>query len=127
MASEIFSPIAAFQYDQNSGVSCQMASALHHDGVVCLRNSFDRSWLDLIEQGIESALGGASTDVDIVKRDGDAGSFSFSSGAWQTVESFYRFIFDSHLADIAWSLLDTTELVLFYDFLLVKQLSLIHI
>ena len=98
-----------------------MITALHNDGVVCLCNSFDQSWLDLIEQGIESALGGASTDVDIVKRDGDAGSFSFSSGAWQTVAPFHRFIFDSHLADIAWSLLDTTELVLFYDFLLVKQ------
>ena len=121
VTSENFVPVAAFQYDRNCGVSSQMITALHNDGVVCLRNSFDRSWLDLIEQGIESALGGASTDVDIVKRDGDAGSFSFSSGAWQTVAPFHRFIFDSHLADIAWSLLDTTELVLFYDFLLVKQ------
>ena len=67
------------------------------------------------------AQDGASTDLDIFKREEDAGSFFMSSGAWMRVAPFHRFIFDSHIADIAWSMLGTTQLVLFYDFLLVKE------
>jgi len=95
--------------------------ALNQDGVVCLRQAFSSQWLDVIEQGIKQALAGASTDIDIVKRKQDAGSFSVSSGAWMQVEPFREFIFDSHIADIAQSLLRTQQLVLFYDFLLIKE------
>ena len=67
------------------------------------------------------ALGGSSTNLDITKKDGDTGSFSFSSHAWMRVEPFRKFIFETPIADIAWSILDTWQLVLFYDFLLIKQ------
>ncbi len=91
------------------------------DGVVCIRQAISSDWLEVIEQGIDLALGGLSTNVDIVKREGDQGSFSFSSGAWPKVEHFKRFIFESPMADIAWRLFDSKQLTLFYDFLLIKQ------
>ncbi len=89
--------------------------------MVCLRGAFARAWLELIEAGIESALAGASTDLDVVKGKRDGGSFSFSSRAWSEVEPFRRFIFESHAADLAWPFLESESLVLFYDFLLIKQ------
>ena len=91
------------------------------DGVVCIRQAISSDWLEVIEQGIDLALGGLSTNVDIVKREGDQGSFSFSSGAWPKVEPFKRFIFESPMADIAWNLFGSKQLGLFYDFLLIKQ------
>lgn len=111
----------AFRLDATGGVPAAARAALNQDGVVCIRQAFNRDWLDVIELGIEQALSGASTDVDIVKRKGDAGSFSFSSGAWQTVEPFRRFIFDSPMPDLAQSLFGSQRLGLFYDFLLLKQ------
>ena len=95
--------------------------AYKRDGVVCLRRAFEQDWLNVIEQGIQQAISGASTDVDIVNKPGDKGSFSISSQAWQQVEAFRHFIFDSHLADLAWPLLESKTLNLFYDFLLIKQ------
>ncbi len=37
------------------------------------------------------------------------------------VEPFRQFIFDSHAADLAWPFLESETVVLFYDFLLIKQ------
>ena len=52
--------------------------ALSDDGVVCLRGAFESSWLSIIEDGIVAALAGASVDLEVVKREGDKGQFSFS-------------------------------------------------
>ncbi len=95
--------------------------ALQRDGVVCLREAIGDDWLSTIESGIIDAIEGASADLDVVQRDGDEGRFSFSSGAWRTVEPFRSFIFDSPLPDLVWPLLDSDDLVLFYDFLLIKE------
>ena len=113
--------VKSFALNPDDSVPVDAVNMLNEEGVVCLRQAFPKSWLDTIEQGIRLALAGASTDVDIIKRKSDAGSFSVSSGAWMQVEPFRRFIFDSHITDIALSLLDTQQLVLFYDFLLIKQ------
>jgi len=121
MQREEFGEIASFRLDASHRVPPAAVSSLADDGVVCIRDAFDQSWLSIIDSGIESALRGASTNLDVVKNAGDSGSFTVSSGAWQSVETFRQFIFDSPMPDIAWSLLDTRELVLFYDFLLIKQ------
>ncbi len=96
-------------------------TAYKRDGVVCLRGAFERDWLEVIEQGIEQALSGSSTNLDVIKKKGDKGNFSVSSQAWQQVEPFRRFIFESHIAELAWSFLESKTLTLFYDFLLIKQ------
>ena len=96
-------------------------AAYNRDGVVCLRNAFGNPWLEIIEEGMNAALSGASSDLDIVKIEGDKGRFSFSSQAWQKVEQFRRFIFDSPLADLSLQILQSDSLTLFYDFLLIKE------
>ena len=116
-----FCELPSFQLLHDQTPPDSAIESFRQDGVVCLRYVFGPEWLELIEQGIERALGGASTDLDIAKKDGDAGTFSFSSHAWRQVEPFRQFIFESPIADIAWSMLDTRLLVLFYDFLLIKQ------
>ena len=88
---------------------------------MCLRNAIDAEWREIIEEGIEAALGGASADLDIVKISGDRGRFSFSSQAWRQVEAFRRFIFESPMPDICWPFLRSKTLTLFYDFLLIKE------
>lgn len=111
-------PVPSFDPGEDTD---RIRQTLQTDGVVLLSGAFDRTWLDVIETGIADALGGSSADVDVVKRDGDAGAFSFSSGAWRSVEPFRRFIFDSPLADLVWPLLHSSSLTLFYDFLLIKE------
>ena len=114
--SQIEADVAEF-----SAPDANAIAAYNHDGVVCLRGAVSRDWLDVIEQGIDDALNGASADLDIVKIDGDKGRFSFSSHAWREVEPFRRFIFDSPIADTCWPILQSKTLTLFYDFLLIKE------
>lgn len=95
--------------------------ALREDGVVCLRKAHDSGWLSLVEEGIEQALSGGSEDVDIVEKAKDTGRFSYSSQAWQQVDAFRRAIFDSRSPDLAFALLDSNSMNLFYDFLLIKE------
>ena len=108
-------------HPQNNQPGCDAITAYKQDGVVCLRGTFERNWLDIIERGIEQALSGGSTNLDVVKKKGDKGLFSVSSQAWQQVEPFRQFIFESHIADLAWPFLESKTLTLFYDFLLIKQ------
>lgn len=121
MSSGEIGKVASYQYDPSAGIIPDMRNTLQNDGVVCLRSAIDQSWLDQIETGIELALDGASTDLDTVKNKDDTGSFTYSSGAWQSVAPFREFIFNSPMPDIAWALLDSRDLTLFYDFLLIKQ------
>ena len=119
-AYEFSHMIQSFDAD-SKGAPDGVRLALEKDGVVCLRGAFDSSWLSVIEEGIVEALAGASADLEVVKREGDKGRFSFSSGAWRTVKPFQRFIFDSPLPDLVWPLLNSSTLTLFYDFLLIKE------
>ena len=96
-------------------------AALQKDGVICLKNAHGPKWLSLIETGIDEALNGASQNLDIVKKAGDGGQFSFSSQAWRQVDTFREAIFDSRAPDIAWQLLGCASINLFYDFLLIKE------
>jgi len=96
-------------------------AALQKDGVICLKNAHGPKWLSLIETGINEALNGASQNLDVVKKPGDGGQFSFSSQAWRQVDTFREAIFDSRAPDIAWQLLDCASINLFYDFLLIKE------
>lgn len=118
--SKMLDKISEFHQHENQPCNDAIA-AYKRDGVVCLRSAFESDWLDVIEQGIEQALSGSSTNLDVVKKKGDKGNFSVSSQAWQQVEPFRKFIFESHIADLAWPFLESKILTLFYDFLLIKQ------
>lgn len=113
--------IQKFESSENRIPDQSAVAAYKRDGVVCLTRAFDQTWLQLIEQGISQALSGASTNLDIVKHKQDEGNFSFSSAAWRQVKPFEKFIFQSHIADLAWPFLESKSVTLFYDFLLVKQ------
>ena len=111
----------AFTPDKTGILDPAAPAHLWRDGVVLIEQAIDAHWLTSIEEGIDQALGGQSTNVDIVKREGDQGDFSVSSGAWQTVPPFRKFIFESPIADYAFQLIGSQRLTLFYDFLLIKQ------
>ncbi|MFT5258988.1 MAG: ectoine hydroxylase-related dioxygenase (phytanoyl-CoA dioxygenase family) [Saprospiraceae bacterium] len=122
MAEKEFHEIQCFRLNQDDVLPVEAVTALNQDGVVCVRDAINQYWRSRIEVGIKQALNGASTNVDIVEpKNKGEGAFSFSSGAWRDVADFRDYIFDSPLADIAHTLLETNSLILFYDFLLIKE------
>lgn len=118
---DTFCEVAGFDAATGAFQGAEALAAYKRDGVVCLRRAFGRDWLEVIDAGIEQAVGGGALDDAVVRRPGDRGAFFAGSRMWPKVAPFRRFIFDSHAADLFWPLLESRRLTLFYDFLLIKD------
>jgi len=117
--------VASFRPEPGPKAGGDAIAAYKHDGVICLRGAFERDWLDVIEAGIklfyaEEPARESAKNV-VVEREGDDGSFRYATMMWKTLEPFRRVIFESHAPDLFGSLLETRQLNLYYDFLLIKQ------
>ena len=100
-------------------------SAYEKDGVICLRQVLDSEWLAVIESGIEQYFQTKKAADDAanveVKHQGDGGSFHYATLMWTNMAPFKKVIFESHLPDLFGSVLRTSRLNLYYDFLLIKE------
>jgi len=97
--------------------------AYQRDGVVSLRNAFDRDWVDLLAEGMEIAIH-EGTDLDTkfnIAAPGEPGFFFYDTFMWQRIDQFRRFIFDSQVADIAARVMRSHSLIFYFDFMLVKE------
>lgn len=124
-ALETMGAVQAFQALSKTQVGPDAIAAYKRDGVICLRGAFDEDWLAVMENGIdlfmEQEAARESAANVVVKGEGDDGSFRYATMMWKTLEPFRHVIFDSHAPDLFGSLLETTRLNLYYDFLLIKQ------
>ena len=91
------------------------------DGVVLLRQMFDREWIERMQKAVDGAIadpGPMKLDLD----QGLAGKFHGDSFVWTWHDDFRAFVFDSPAAKIAQQVLGAEERVtLFFDTLLVKE------
>ena len=97
--------------------------AYQSDGVVCLRNVFDQSWIDAVAEGMEIAIQ-AGTDSDKQYRiaaPGEPGFFFYDTFMHQNVEQFKRFAFQSPAGDVARQVMRSESLIFYFDFMLVKE------
>jgi ectoine hydroxylase-related dioxygenase (phytanoyl-CoA dioxygenase family) len=117
--------VLSFQPRADGTVGEDAIAAHRRDGVICLRGVFGRAWLDRVEEGIElfmerEAARESAKNV-VVRAEGDDGTFRYATMMWQSMEPFRQAIFDSRAPDLFGSLLETSRLNLYYDFLLIKQ------
>jgi ectoine hydroxylase-related dioxygenase (phytanoyl-CoA dioxygenase family) len=96
-----------------------------NDGVICLRNVFNERWLSSIETGIAQYCTDRESRNDAanvkVKHKSDKGSFHYATLMWKEADAFREIIFESHAPDLFGSILETEQLNLYYDFLLIKE------
>ena len=118
------STVASFHPESKINAGCEAISAYKQDGVVCLRNALDQTWLDIIEAGIDEYFQqekeSDASNVSINFK-GDQGKFYYATSMWKTMKSFRDIIFQSNAADLFGSILETEQLNLYYDFLLIKE------
>lgn len=95
--------------------------AFRDDGVVCLRNAYNLEWLSLVEEGIKWSITGGSEHIEFNKMREESGLFILASNAWPRVAAFRRAIFDSRAPDLAFALLDSDSMNLYFDFTLIKE------
>ena len=117
--------VESFKPNESNQVDREAISAYQRDGVICLRSALQKPWLDVIEQGIEQyfELNNSNEDAKnvAIKHQGDKGNFYYATLMWKEYETFRKVIFESPAARLFGSLLETDQLNLYYDFLLIKE------
>ena len=106
------------------GVPCAEAiDAYARDGVVCLRQAFSSQWVDIVSEGMETAIAkGVGRDtVFNIAAPGEPGFFFYDSFMWKHIDAFRRFVFESPAPELARRIMRSEGVLLYFDFMLVKE------
>lgn len=94
------------------------------DGIVCLREAFDFSWVqelrDLADEMLTAENRHPVQSQDLSK-DGDPGRFFNEMFIWPRHDGFKRVIFDSPIAAIAGTVMSAGKVNVLFDQLLIKE------
>ena len=91
------------------------------DGCCVVRRLFDADEVDLVRTGIERNLAEPGPLFGVASRDDDPGRFVEDFCNWQRIDEYRRIAFDSRAADAAGTLMDSSQVRLFHDHMLVKE------
>jgi ectoine hydroxylase-related dioxygenase (phytanoyl-CoA dioxygenase family) len=95
-------------------------AAYRDEGIVCLRQAFEPAWVEFLQDM-------AARDVENPSRMrvdatlAGTGRFFGDTFVWQHHNELRRFIFDSHAADFAASVMGTKKINLLFDQFLIKE------
>lgn len=95
--------------------------AYRQDGAVVIRGLFSTDEIERLTQGIEANLSAPSWRSKVASNSADPGWFMEDFCTWQVNPNYQRFIEESDLATVAAQLMQTREVRLFHDHLLVKE------
>ena len=95
--------------------------AFHRDGVVCLANMFDADWIELLSVGLETNCNLPTHRARVWDRDSEGRTMFWDSQAWQEIDEYQKFIFESPAAKIAGHLMSATQINFFFDAVFVRS------
>ena len=95
--------------------------AYHHDGVVLVKDMFDSDWIELLKRGLMINGKHPTHRARTWDRDAEGRTMFWDSQAWQEIDEYQQFIFNSPAATIAGKLLKATEINFFFDAVFVRS------
>jgi len=93
----------------------------HRDGVVLLEAMFEGDWIALLNQGLQQNCENPTRRARTWDRDSVGRTMFWDSQAWQNIEEYQKFIFNSHAAQLAGMLLKSDEINFFFDAVFVRS------
>jgi ectoine hydroxylase-related dioxygenase (phytanoyl-CoA dioxygenase family) len=87
------------------------------DGVVALRGAFSESWIDLLREGVRSALAAPGAGSETYEQDRFFGDLDL----WRRTEGFGDFVLHSPAGEIAAAMMKSETATFLYDQMLVKE------
>lgn len=102
-------------------VTSDLIEAFARDGAVCIRGLFEKAQLEALAEGIEENLKHPSPRAKVASQPDDPGWFFEDFCNWQDVPAYRRFIFESGLGEVAARLMQSQQVRLYHDHLLVKE------
>ncbi len=93
----------------------------HRDGVVLLEAMFDEDWIELLKRGLAENCEKPTHRARTWDRDSSGRTMFWDSQAWQGIEEYQKFIFNSPAARLAGKLLQSKEINFFFDAVFVRS------
>jgi len=93
----------------------------HLDGVVLLKQMFTADWVDVLTKGLAKNSELPTTRARVWYRDEAGRSMFWDSQAWQSIDEYQKFIYQSPAASIAGQLLKARRINFFFDAVFVRS------
>jgi len=93
----------------------------HSDGVVLLKSVFSQDWIDLLRQGLTNNCDNPTHRARVWDRDAEGRTMFWDSQAWQNIDEYRQFVFDSPAAAVAGKLLKAEKINFFFDAVFVRS------
>ena len=106
--------------DIAKNVAESQITSYQRDGVICLRGVIDSYWIDILRSATDESMANPGPNAEIYG-DKQKRSFFGDVDTWTRTPGFRSFVLDSPAAEIAASVMQSSEATLLYDQLLVKE------
>ncbi|HVV92517.1 MAG TPA: phytanoyl-CoA dioxygenase family protein [Hyphomicrobiales bacterium] len=97
------------------------ASRFEQDGVVCIREVFDREWIERMNGAVDRLLANPGARAREATATGNPGRFHMNVFMWRWDPDFRAFALNSPLPELAATLMRQDKVSLFYDQAFVKE------
>ncbi len=102
-------------------ITLEEIQTYHRDGVILLPEMFDADWIELLKTGLLANCESPTDRSRVWDRDTEGRTMFWDSQAWQGIEQYRRFIFDSPAARIAGELMGSAHSNFFFDAVFVRS------
>jgi len=102
-------------------ISSQEITRFQDDGVVLLSGMFDQEWIELLKSGLDTNCKKPTDRSRVWDRDTAGRTMFWDSQAWQNIDEYQKFIFDSPAAAIAGQLMKASKINFFFDAVFVRS------
>jgi len=102
-------------------ISTEEIDIYHRDGVVPLRDMFDKDWIELLIKGLNVNCESPTERSRIWDKDDAGHTMFYDTLAWKEIEEYKKFIFDSPAAQICGQLMKAKTVHYFFDAVFVRS------
>ena len=93
----------------------------HRDGVLMLPGMFDKDWIELLNKGLDANIEAPTRRSRIWYKDTSGRSMFYDHTAWQGIDEYRKFIFNSPAAQICGQLTGSATINFFFDSVFVRS------
>ena len=102
-------------------ITSEEIATYQRDGVLLLRDFFYVGWIELLNKGLVANCKNPTDRSRVWDRDTAGRTMFWDSQAWQGIEEYRQFIFDSPAAQIAGELMGSTHINFYFDAVFVRS------
>ncbi len=102
-------------------ITADEIATYHSDGVIVLRQLFDADWIELLDRGLIANCDRPTVRSRVWDRDSAGRTMFYDSQAWQGIDEYRQYIFDSPAATLAAKVMGSARVNFYFDAVFVRS------